>query len=165
MKRSLVPIVAACCALAALIGGGGAAAQDRAGLAGVWKLVSATNTTPEGKAQMGSFGPTPNGQLILTESGQFSSVNTHSDLPRYENRMKGSPEQYKGVVHGSTASFGTWTVSPDRKTITMRQEGGTFAIRNGTEEAREFRLNGDELRWKTKATYGGVSELVYQRVR
>jgi hypothetical protein len=156
----LVSLVAA-----TLCGGGGVAAQDRAAVAGVWKLVSATNTTPEGKSQMGSFGPTPNGQLILTESGHFNSVNTHPGLPKYENRMKGSADDYRGVVHGSTASFGTWTVQPDRKTITLHQQGGTFAIRNDTEEAREFTLEGDELRWKTRATYGGISELVYRRVK
>ena len=149
----------------AIAASGGAAAQDRASVAGVWKLVSATNVTPEGKSQMGSFGPHPNGQLILHESGHYSSVNTHPDLPKYANRMKGTADDYRGVAQGSTASFGTWKVAPDKKTITLRQEGGTFAIRNGTEESREFRVAGDELRWKTKATYGGVSELVYQRVK
>ena len=85
--------------------------------------------TPEGKSQVGSFGPSPNGQLIVHEPG--------SEIPKFENRMKGTADDYRGVVQKSTASFGTWTVPPDGKTITLRQQGGTFAIRNGTEEARQ----------------------------
>ena len=105
------------------------------------------------------------GRVVFAAGGQYVSVNTAPDLPKFENRMKGTPEQYAGVVQKSTASYGTYSVSADMKELTMRQEAGTFAIRNGTEEKRKLALAGDEMRYWTKATYGGVSELVYKRVK
>ena len=65
----------------------------------------------------------------------------------------------------STASYGTYKVAPDGKSVTMKQEAGTFAIRNGTEEKRDMAVKGDEMRYWTKATYGGKSELVYKRLK
>ncbi len=142
-----------------------AQAQGKNPLVGTWQLVSATNTDDKGVSKVGTFGPNPLGRVIYTESGHYVTVNTAPDLPRFENRLKATPADYEGVVKKSTASFGTYKVAPDGKSVTIKQEAGTFAIRNGTEEVRELAVKGDEMRFWTKATYGGRSELVYKRVK
>jgi hypothetical protein len=134
-------------------------------LVGEWQLVSAKNTDDKGVTKVGSFGPNPLGRIVFTESGHYISVNTHPDLPKFENRMKGTPDQYKAVVQGSTASYGTYKLAPDGKSVTVHQDAGTFAIRNGWEEKRDLQIKGDEMRYTTTATYGGKSELVYKRVK
>ena len=147
-------------------------AQQKAGdakqIVGVWSLVSTINTSKDGVVTKGtSFGPNPNGRMFFTSSGHYASVNTNPNLPKFAsgNRMKGTAEEYKAVVHGSIASFGTYSVSPDGKVLTLRQEGGTWAVRNGTEEKRALAIAGDEMKYTTQATIGGVSELVYKRVK
>lgn len=140
-------------------------AEAKESLVGMWQLVSATNTDDKGVSKVGTFGPNPAGRIVFTASGHYISVNTHPDLPKFENRLKATPEQYAGVVKASTASYGTYKVSDDGKSVTLRQEAGTFAIRNGTEEKRDMVLKGDDMRYWTKATYGGRSELVYKRVK
>jgi hypothetical protein len=89
------------------------------------------------------------------------------NLPKFAsgNRMQGTAEEYKAVVHGSIASFGTYSVSPDGKVLALKQEGGTWALRNGKEEKRPLALSGDEMKYTTAATVGGTSELTYKRVR
>jgi hypothetical protein len=134
-------------------------------LVGEWQLVSTTNTDDKGVTKPGSFGPNPLGRVVFTEAGHYVSVNTRPDLPKFENRMTGTPDQYKAVVQGSTASYGTYKVSADGKSVTVRQEAGTFAFRNGWEEKRDLKIKGDEMRYTTTATYGGKSELVYKRVK
>ena len=134
-------------------------------LVGEWQLVSAKNTDDKGVTKVGSFGPNPLGRIVFTESGHYISVNTSPDLPRFENRMKGTPDQYAAVVQHSTASFGSYKVAPDGKTVTVHQDAGTFAFRNGWEEKRDLQIKGDEMHYTTVATYGGKSELVYKRVK
>ena len=110
-------------------------AEERQQIVGIWKLVS--------------------------------SVNTNPNLPKFAsgNRAQGTAEENKAVVKGSIGSFGTYSVSPDGKILTIKQEGGTWALRNGMEEKRALALSGDDLKYTTAATVGGTSELVYKRVK
>jgi hypothetical protein len=144
------------------------AADAKQQIVGVWKLVSTANTGKDGVVKANpSFGPNPNGRMIFTSSGHYSSVNTNSNLPKFAsgNRMQGTAEENKAVVQGSIASFGTYSVSADGKVLTLKQEGGTWAVRNGTEEKRNLTLAGDDMKYTTAATIGGTSELVYKRVK
>jgi hypothetical protein len=143
------------------------AANPKQQIVGVWKLASVTHTQ-DGVTKAGSsFGPTPAGRLVFTSSGSYVSVNTNPNLPKFasNNRATGTADENKAVVQGSIAGFGTYDVSADGKTLTMRQESGTFANRNGGEEKRPLTLAGDEMKYTTAATVGGSSELVYKRLK
>ena len=153
--------------------GGQALAQQKAGdakqqIVGIWTLLSSINTAKDGKVTKGiSFGPNPAGRFVFLSNGQYVSVNVNPNLPKFAsgNRMQGTAEEYKAVVHGSIASFGTYSVSPDGKVLALKQEGGTWALRNGKEEKRPLALSGDEMKYTTAATVGGTSELIYKRIR
>ena len=147
-------------------------AQAKAGdakqqIVGVWRLVSVVNTTDGVVTKGSSFGPNPNGRFIFTSSGHYASVNSNPNLPKFAsgNRMQGTPEEYKAVVHGSTASFGTYSVSADGKVLTLKNEGGTWAHWTGTEQKRDLTLAGDDMKYSLDASRGGRSELVYKRVK
>jgi len=144
------------------------AADARQQIVGIWKLVSSVNTAKDGTITKGiSFGPNPAGRVVFTGSGHYVSVNTNPNLPKFAsgNRAQGTAEENKAVVKGSIASFGTYSVSADGKILAMKQEGGTWALRNGMEEKRSLTLSGDDLKYTTAATVGGTSELVYKRVK
>jgi Lipocalin-like domain len=174
-RRRIAIAVAAEFALAGVMlsAASGAWAQAKAAspgqqIAGIWKLVSTTNTSKEGVVTKNpTFGPNPKGQFIFTSSGHYSSVNTNPNLPKFKsgNRMTGTPEEYKAVVQGSTASYGTYSVSADGKTLTIKQEAGTWAARNGVEEKRALTLAGDDMKYSVASSIGGTSELVYKRVK
>lgn len=144
------------------------AADARQQIVGIWKLVSSVNTAKDGTVTKGiSFGPNPAGRIAFTSSGHYVSVNTNPNLPKFAsgNRAQGTAEENKAVVKGSIASFGTYSVSADGKMLTVKQEGGTWALRNGMEEKRALTLSGDDLKYTTAATVGGSSELVYKRIK
>ena len=137
-------------------------------IVGVWKLLSSTNTAKDGTVTKGtSYGPTPAGRMIFTAGGHYSVINTNPSIPKFAsgNRMQGTPEENKAVVKGSNASFGTYSVSPDGKVLTLKIEGGTWPAWNGTEQKRGLVLKGDELRYSLASSIGGNSELVYSRLK
>lgn len=150
-----------------------AMAQQKAGdgakqIVGIWKLVSDVNTGKDGVTKSGAaFGPNPNGRFVFTSDGYYASINTNPNLPKFAsgNRMQGTAEENKAVVQGSIAHFGTYTVSPDGKVVTLKVEGGTWAPWVGTEQKRDFVIKGDELKYKVAASIGGTSELTYKRIK
>jgi hypothetical protein len=167
--RRIVAIVAPALASAVLFAVTGAWAQPKAAqeLVGTWKLVSSHTTGADGVRKVGSYGPDPAGLLILTSNGYYSSIQGRPDLPKIasNNRMQGTPEEYKGIVQGSVAQFGTYTVDAGGKAITYKVQQSTFPNWAGTEQKREFTLAGDELKFSFAGTYGQRAEQVFKRIR
>ena len=111
----------------------------------------------------------PIGLLIFTDNGRYSSQVMRPDLPKFasNSRTQGTPDEYKAVVNGSIANFGTYTVNEANKTITIRYDGSTFPNRKGAEDTRPVVIEGDELRITNPApsTGGPTSQLVYRRAK
>ncbi len=55
-------------------------------------------------------------------------------------------------MQGSTAYFGTYSVSDTDKTFTIHIEGTMFWKWIGTDQKRPFTISGDELKWTTPTT-------------
>jgi hypothetical protein len=143
-------------------------ADPKAQIVGVWSLVSDSNTSKDGVTKAGAaFGANPKGTIIFTSNGHYANVNSRADLPKFAsgNRMQGTSDENKAIVQGSIGHFGTYSVSPDGKVLTLKIEGGTWPSWTGTEQKRNLTLNGDELKYSLTASIGGVSELVYKRVK
>jgi hypothetical protein len=114
-----------------------------------------------------AFGPNPSGRFFFTSDGHYASINTNPSLPKFAsgNRMQGTAEENKAIVQGSIAHFGTYSVSPDGKVLTLKVEGSTWPAWTGAEQKRYLTIKGDELRYTVAASIGGTSELVYKRVK
>jgi hypothetical protein len=142
------------------------AADAKKQIVGIWKLVSDTNTGTDGVRTAGtSFGANPNGRMYFTSDGHYFNLNTRSDIPKFAsgNRMKGTAEENKAVVQGTNGQFGTYSLSPDGKTLTLKVEGSTWPGWVGTEQTRTVAINGDDMKQTLTASIGGTSELVYKR--
>ena len=128
------------------------AAKD---IVGTWSLVSVTVDRDGNKTE--PFGPNPLGVLVFDRSGHFSLVVTRAGLPKLvsNNRMTGSAEENKAIVRGSTAYFGTYSVSEADRMFTVHVEGATFPNWVGTDQKRIFTINGDQLRYTNSSRSGG----------
>jgi hypothetical protein len=138
-------------------------------LVGTWKLVSSHNVRSDG-SRVDNYGPNPRGILIYTSDGHFVLVNTRSDLPKLasNSRDRGTPEEYKAVVQGSLAYFGTYSVNEADKVITAQIEGSTFANMIGGPDQKRIitSLTADELKFTNPAsTSGAALELVWKRAK
>jgi hypothetical protein len=136
-------------------------------LVGTWIAVSADSTAPDGKKEQ-LFGPNPKGILVLDASGQYAQIIVNPDTPKFKanNRLKGTPEENAAAVHGTTATFGTWTVDEASKTINVRYVGSILPNQVGTESKRTFSLAGDELKMINPATGAGMrADNVFKRAK
>lgn len=134
---------------------------------GAWTYVSVDTVHPDA-SRTPMYGSNPQGLEIFDGHGHYALVNSRSDLPKFvsKDRMKGSAEEYRAVVQGSIAHFGTYAVNEADKTITFRIDTSTLPNWNGVEQRRPFVLSGDELRWTTPAASGGGSgEVVLRRAK
>jgi hypothetical protein len=139
-------------------------------LVGTWKLVSSHNVRNDG-SKIDVYGPNANGILIYTSDGHFALVNTRSDLPKFasNSRDRGTPEEYKAVVQGSIAYFGTYRVNEADKVITAQIEGSTFPNAIGGPDQKRIitSLTADELKFTNPAatSRSGTLELVWRRAK
>jgi hypothetical protein len=140
--------------------------QTAQNLAGTWTLVAIETVSPDGKRSP-TFGPDPKGQLILTATGQFSQIVLRNDLPKFAsgNRFKGTPDENAAIVHGSNASFGTWSLKD--KVVTLSMDGSVFPSWTGTVQSRPISsFSRDEIRWTVPtASIGGRIETVWKRLK
>ena len=163
-------ITVAAAALALMVSAASAAAQQKSikdRLVGTWHFVIAEVTAPDGKKSF-PFGPSPRGMVIFTADGHFTQVHIAAEVPKIANgnRLNASPEEYAGIMRGTIAQFGTYTVDEEKKTFTMKFSASTFPNWDGIEQKRPFTLTGDELKWTVPAaSSAGTATAVWKRAK
>ena len=77
----------------------------------------------EGEAFFGLGDTFDESKLMKWSAGDFI---VHPDRPNFKvnNRLEGTPEENTAAVHGTTATFGTWSVDEASTTLIVRNEGG-----------------------------------------
>ena len=135
-------------------------------LVGTWTYVSVDTVNPDG-SRVPMYGPNPQGLASFDSNGRYILLISRSGQPKFasNNRMEGTPEEYKAVVQGMNAHFGRYTVNEADKTITFHIETSTFPNWNGAEQKRPFTITGDEFKWTTAGSSGGLAEVVLKRAK
>jgi hypothetical protein len=144
----LVTMAAAGLMLAAL--GGEAAAQQKSlkdRLVGTWHLVISEIVAPDGTKSL-PFGPKPEGVMVFTADGNYAHIHIAAEVPKIANghRLKATPEEYAGIVRGSIAQFGTWTIDEAKSHLVLKITTSTFANWRGITQTRLIaKLSEDEF--------------------
>ena len=162
MFRTLLSLTAA----AVLIASSEAViAQSGKDVVGVWTLVSNDTTRPDG-SRVQPFGPKPQGLLIFDAGGRYSLQICNSERTKFKsnNRLQGTPEEYKEVVHSCNPHWGRYEVSDSDRAIVFNIEGAPFANWQGLKQKRSYAISGDQLKYTVPASSdGGVAEVVWRR--
>jgi len=141
------------------------AAQSAKELVGVWTLVSNDSVRQDGSRTQ-TFGVNPVGLLIFDVSGRYSLQICRSERTKFQsnNRLQGTPEEYKEAIHACNPHWGRYTVDEGSKSIAFKIEHATFGNWEGLEQKRAFAISGDQLKYTVPAaSAGGVSEVVWRR--
>src|SRR5438045_6216986 len=87
-------------------------AQGMKELVGTWTAVSNETTRPDGQ-KMQPFGSKPVGMLIFDPEGRYSVQICSPDRPKFasNNRVQGTPDEYKAAVHGCNPHWGRYSVN------------------------------------------------------
>ncbi len=137
-------------------------------LVGAWTLVSADSVRGDA-SKVPVFGSNPKGIMIFTGDGHFSLVQMRAEMPRIaaNSRDQGTPEEYKAIVSGSIAYFGTYSFNEAEKTIVLRLEGSTYANLMGGEQKRIVtHLTAEELTFTNPRNPSGMTlEVTWKRAQ
>jgi hypothetical protein len=150
-------------AIAFLLPATPALAQPAKDLIGAWTLVS--STVQQGANTIQPFGADPRGSLFFAADGRYLAMIARAGLPKFagDNRMAGTPEEYKAIVNGAIAHFGSYAA--DDKTITFRIQTSTYPNWDDTEQKRSYTLAGNILTYSVgdASVGGGIATLVWRR--
>jgi len=133
-------------------------------LAGTWILESVVNEIDGNKVE--PFGPKPLGYFIFTSDGHYSFQIVRPDRMKFasNNRVKGTPEEYKQAYEGIVTIFGTYKIASEQDgTINLHIVGSSFPNWDGTDQVRKIRINGDEMLY-TNPT-GAIGGVAVQKLR
>jgi len=136
-QNTLAAISASLLLLSLAVPAGDAAAQSMKSVAGSYTVVSVS-----------AYGPNARGRMMLGADGRYSTVIARATLPKFasNSRIKGTGDEYKGVVEGSIAHYGTYIASmTGGKVLTFNIEVSTFPNFDGTSQKRPFKVAGDLL--------------------
>jgi len=125
-------------------------------IVGVWQQASIYNE--QGGVKTNFFGDKPVGLTVFDRSGYYISYLGRPDLPKFaaNNRQKGTDAEYRKIMQGMIAGFGTYTV--EGNTVTIKWLGSSYPNRVGTSEKRTYKLVGDQLTAvNPSASSGGTS--------
>ncbi|MGH6684262.1 MAG: lipocalin-like domain-containing protein [Pseudolabrys sp.] len=171
MSRTLALAVAAILGLGLLADGaaGRAPKSARDQFVGTWTLVSIYYVHSDGR-KIEPFGPNAKGMLVFDAAGHFATQVMSADRPKFasNNRMIGTPEEYKATSHGVVAYFGSYSVNDAAGVVTLHIERSSFPNWDGTEQKRSFSFVNDELRYTAASSTANPAEsaqLIWKRAR
>jgi hypothetical protein len=154
------------CACLAWASGALAHTADRFPLAGTWTLVAADVIHPDG-SRTRDFGADPKGSLLIGQDGRYSLQIFRAERPRFAagDKAKGTADEYKAAVTGSSTHFGQLAIDPARHLLTFRIEGASFPNWEGQRQSRQFELKGDVLSYRVPPRPdGNVPVSVWRRI-
>ena len=85
---------------------------------------------------------------MFTPEGDFAQIHIAGEVPKIAsgNRLAATPEEYAGIMRGTIAQFGTYTVDEDKQTFTMKFTASTYPNWEGTLQTRSVdKLTDDEF--------------------
>jgi hypothetical protein len=135
-------------------------------LVGSWRLVSVEATFTDTGERVATFGPSPNGRVVVTEAGRIMFLITKSD------RRPAADDAERGALFNETIAYsGTVRLAGPGQFVTT-VEISLFPEEIGTEKLRHFTVAGDRLTIRrpeqtSRTSHGrlAVSDLVWVRER
>jgi hypothetical protein len=134
-------------------------------LIGSWRLIAADKILPDGK-QVPDMGTNPTGIAIFTREGNYVVEIFRAERMKFAtgDRSKGTPEEYRDAVLGSSCHFGTYAVNPN--SITFNIDHASYPNFDHTSRMSPFTLKGDTLRWQVPARPDGVTPVsIFTRIK
>ncbi len=133
---------------------------------GTWAL--SEQWVEQGGKKIERFGANPKGIAIYYGNGRFATILLRVDLPKFvsNNAMTGTADEYKAIVQGSNASYGTWSVDEQDGALISKIEGSTFPGWDGQNQRRTLSIAGDEMKMCVSgAQIGGTACAIWKRTK
>ena len=128
-------------------------------LVGTWTLVSSDQVLPDG-SKLKQFGANPKGINVFDPNGRFFLMVASADNSKIASKdpsRKTNSEEFGGLIVGSIAYYGTYTVNEAEKVSILHIDASTFPNQIGTDQKRMITsVTADELKYSYPAAMPGV---------
>jgi hypothetical protein len=113
---------------------------------GTWKLVSCEAVRGNGDV-VKPLGDSPKGVLMYDANGNMSAQLFPSDRHDFasEDQTAASDSEIRSAFLSFSAYYGTYSVNDDNDVVTHHVEGALVPNRVGSDQLRNFKLDGDKL--------------------
>jgi len=152
-----------------LSGGSNAWAEQNAGdiarqIVGTWSVES-VYVERDGK-RIERFSSHPQGIAIYDPNGRFASIIMRPNLPRFaaKSPMKGTADENKAIVQGSTAFYGKWSVDGKEHTLRVHVDGSSYPNWDGQDQKKTVSVSADRLKLCVAGQIGGTACAIYKRL-
>lgn len=136
-------------------------ARDR--LLGTWRLVSAGTFRRDGALEpYPEYGPYPVGYLMYDPTGHMCVSLANPNHPHWVNPEKPTDKEKISSYDAFFAYCGTYEVREKENRVIHRPEMGSWPHYLGTDQNRNFRLEGDRLILSDEETPPGGERRRYQ---
>lgn len=163
-KYTVMALLVGAAVLAKDTGAQQKASEPRQQLIGTWSL--AEQWVEQDGKRIQRFGANPKGLAIYDSNGRFATILLRNDLPKFasNNAMTGTADEYKAIVQGSNATFGSWSINEQDGMLTSKIDGSTFPGWDGQIQKRTISIVGDEMKMCVPgAQIGGTACAVWVR--
>ncbi|NID16108.1 lipocalin-like domain-containing protein [Luteibacter yeojuensis] len=125
-------------------------------LEGTWALAFADVVHPDG-TRGHDYGNPPKGVLHVDRAGHYAMFifNPGRSTFAANDKSKGTPEEYRGAIMGTSSHYGTVEMDPAAHTLTFHVDGSTYPNWEGATQVRHYRVDGDVLSYQVAARPNG----------
>jgi hypothetical protein len=136
--------------------------QDLTSLQGTWVMEAAYEIRADGQRTT-NYGEHPLGLLTVDAAGRYNMQIFRRDRPRFAtgDKARGTPEEYRAVVVGSSTHFGHVTIAPDRRQLIFDIEGSSFPNWEGKRQVRDYTYRDGLLSYAVPASASGSGTTAY----
>jgi hypothetical protein len=138
-------------------------------LEGSWEMTSAYEILADG-SRATAYGEHPRGLMMIDADGRYTIQIFRPDRPLFASgdKTRGTPEEYRAAVLGSSTHFGRVRALPDGKTLVFSVEGASWPNWEGKQQVREYSFRDGVLTYAVPASASGngtVAWSVWRKLR
>lgn len=137
-------------------------AEDLSSLEGTWTMDSAYEIHADGTRST-NYGEHPAGLFIVDHAGRYSMQIFKIGRAPFASgdKARGTPEEYRGAVLGSSTHFGTVAIDPATHRLIFDVESASFPNWEGKKQVRDYTYQNGLLTYAVPASASGSGTVAY----
>lgn len=131
-------------------------------LAGTWVMDSAYEIQPDG-TRTTNYGPHPLGLLMVDKAGRYDMqiFRTERRKSASGDKARGTPDEYREAVVGSSTHFGTVTIDRAKHQLIFDVAAASFPNWEGKRQVRDYSFKAGLLSYAVPASASASGVVAY----
>jgi hypothetical protein len=115
---------------------------------GAWRILSVTDTRPDGTEIPDLYlGPHPSGLLLYEATGYMCFGVMNADRNKWADQSNGTPAEMATAAEGYDSYCGTYEINEGRKTVVHHVRVALVPNDVGTDLVRKYEFSGNQLKF------------------